>query len=476
MKIEDRERLFRLRPRRPRGETGIQGGRRWASGLRGLLRLAQSSAHRLNWGKRTLRPVQRRSGATSYKQRCAVRVTYSQNKTAGQWRAHGHYIARETATEKSEAKTAGFDATESRVDIARRLDTWQRAGDQRFFKLIISPEFGDRMDLEAHTRALLKCMERDLDTKLEWAAAVHYNTDHPHVHVVLRGRDEHGKALRLPREYVQSGIRSHAEDIATKQLGYRTERDAVEAQRREVPQLRFTTLDRVIQHNNPQRADYFTLQRDPTRAGLQGFPRAQQHNLAARLAKLEQMGLAEGLGHYTWRVRGDFGQLLRTMQKSSDRQRMLARHGALLSDERLPVEFVSFRQLTQVEGRVVAHGQEEDTDRMYLMVEGVDGKVHLLYQNEGIQNARHKGQLAINSFVRIEKQFSEGRPFLQVSDLGNAYELLKNSAYLRSTASKLTQRGIVDVERTWSGWLGRYQEAVREHLSAVKEHNRGRGR
>jgi type IV secretory pathway VirD2 relaxase len=441
-----------------------------------LLRLAQSSAHRLNRGNQTWRAAHGRSGATNYKQRCAVRVTYSQNKTAGQWKAHGHYIARETATEKSKARTAGFDAKESRVDIAQRLETWQRAGDQRLFKLIISPEFGDRMDLEAHTRALLKCMERDLHTKLEWAAAVHYNTDHPHVHVVLRGRDEQGEALRLPREYVQSGIRSHAEDIATKQLGYRTERDAVEAQRREVPQLRFTTLDRMIQRHNPQRADYFTLQRDPTRAGLQDFSRAQEHNLAARLAKLQQMGLAEGLGHYTWRVRGDFGQLLRTMQKSSDRQRMLARHGALLSDERLPLEFVSFRQLTQVNGRVVAHGQEEDTDRMYLMVEGVDGKVHLLYQNEDIQNARHKGQLAINSFVRIEKRFSQGRPFLQVNDLGDAYQLLKNSTYFRSTASLLTRQGIHNVEPTWGGWLGQYQDAVREYLSAVKEYDRGRGR
>ena len=476
MKIDDRERPFRLRPRRPRGETRTHGGRRWASGLRRLLRLAQSSAHRLNRGKRTWRAGHGRSGPTSYKQRCAVRVTYSQNKTAGQWKAHGHYIARETATEKSKARTAGFDAKENRVDIAQRLDTWQRAGDQRLFKLIISPEFGDRMNLEAHTRELMQHMERDLHTKLEWAAAVHYNTDHPHVHVVLRGRDEHGEALRLPREYVQSGIRSHAEDIATKQLGYRTERDAMEAQRREVPQLRFTTLDRMIQRHNPQRADYFTVQRDPTRAGLQDFSRAQEHNLAARLAKLGQMGLAEGLGHYTWRVRGDFGQLLRTMQKSSDRQRMLARHGALLSDERLPLEFVCFRQLTHVEGRVVAHGQEEDTDRMYLMVEGVDGKVHLLYQNEDIQNARHKKQLAINSFVRIEKRFSDARPFLQVNDLGGAYELLKDSTYLRNAASRLNRQGIVDLERTWGGWLGQYQEAVREHLSEIKERDRGRGR
>jgi predicted DNA-binding transcriptional regulator len=110
------------------------------------------------------------------------------------------------------------------------------------------------------------------------------------------------------------------------------------------------------------------------------------------------------------------------------------------------------------------------------MVEGVDGKVHLLYQNEDIQNARHQGLAGINSFVRIEKRFSERRPFLQVNDLGDAYELLKNSTYFRNAASRLNRRGIVDVERTWSGWLGYYQDAVREYLCAVKEYDRGRGR
>jgi len=475
MKVDDRERPFRLRPRRPRGEPNGQSDRRWAAGLRGLLRLAQSSAHRLNRGTRTSNGGHGRSGAsTSYKQRCAVRVTYAQNRTAGQWKAHGRYVARESATERSKARAAGFGAKESCVDLARRLDSWQGAGDPRFFKLIISPEFGDRMDLEVHTRELMRGMERDLHTKLEWVAAVHYNTDHPHVHVVLRGRDEQGQALRLPREYVKSGIRSHAEDIATKQLGYRTKRDAVEAQRREVLQLRFTSLDHTIQRHNPLRAAYFTLQRDPTRAGLQDFSRAQEHNIATRLAKLEQMGLAEGLGHYTWRVRGDFGQILRTMQKTSDRQRMLASHGALLSDERLPLEFVPFRQFSRVEGRVVAHGQEEGTDRLYLMVEGVDGKIHLLYQNEDIQNARHKGQVGVNSFVRIEKRFIDGRPFVQVDDFGDAYELLKNIAYFRTSALNLLQRGTLNVERTWGGWLGRYQNALNLRLGETLEQQRTR--
>jgi hypothetical protein len=35
--------------------------------------------------------------AALYSQRCAVRVTYTQNRSHGQWRAHGKYLERESA-------------------------------------------------------------------------------------------------------------------------------------------------------------------------------------------------------------------------------------------------------------------------------------------------------------------------------------------------------------------------------------------
>ena len=72
-------------------------------------------------------------------------------------------------------------------------------------------------------------MEKDLGTQLEWAAAEHYNTEHPHVHVVIRGVRDSGEVLRLSREYVQQGIRAIAADLCTRQIGYRTELDGVEA-------------------------------------------------------------------------------------------------------------------------------------------------------------------------------------------------------------------------------------------------------
>jgi type IV secretory pathway VirD2 relaxase len=145
--------------------------------------------------------------ARPYYQRCAVRVTYLKNKIRGQWRAHGRYLARESATFEDDAKAVGFSKGNEAVDIAGQLANWQAAGDQQIWKLIVSPEFGDRVDLSRLTRDLITLMEKDLGTELEWVATEHHNTEHPHVHVAIRGVRDTGETLRLSREYVKQGIR-----------------------------------------------------------------------------------------------------------------------------------------------------------------------------------------------------------------------------------------------------------------------------
>ncbi|HEV8590977.1 MAG TPA: hypothetical protein VGQ55_02665, partial [Pyrinomonadaceae bacterium] len=112
----------------------------------------------------------------AYKQRCAIRVTYSANKTSGQWKAHGRYIARESATHEQSRGREGFGPAGDGIGIDSTLHQWQTAGDKRLFKVIISPEFGDRLDLKKFTRNLMAEMQRDLGTRLEWVAAEHHNT------------------------------------------------------------------------------------------------------------------------------------------------------------------------------------------------------------------------------------------------------------------------------------------------------------
>jgi hypothetical protein len=173
-------------------------------------------------------------------QHCSVRVTYSSNRVTGHWRAHGKYIARERASLQSQG--TGFTAAATGVEIPSKLLEWQESADPRLWKLIISPEFGERLDLQRLTRDVMGRMETDLYKSLEWVAVVHFNTEHPHVHVALRGVDAGGEAFKLDREYVSNGLRSVAQHFATVQLGYRTEQDAALAFRRQVPLQRFTPV------------------------------------------------------------------------------------------------------------------------------------------------------------------------------------------------------------------------------------------
>jgi type IV secretory pathway VirD2 relaxase len=399
-------------------------------------------------------------------------VTYLKNKVRGQWKAHGRYLARESAAFENDAKPVGFNRETEGVDIARKLQSWQNADDQQFWKLIVSPEFGDRVDLSRLTRELIKQMEKDLGTDFEWVAAEHYNTEHPHVHVVIRGVRDSGEALRLTREYVQQGIRTIAADLCTRQIGYRTELDGVVAERREVSEKRFTSIDRRLLKDAGESSpdvgsQHFTVSRNAAQTGLGETARSRTRHDVARLAVLRQMGLAESSGPNTWRLRKDFEQVLRAMQRASDRQRTLAAHGTVMSDERLTIEVLDLRQITCVEGRVLVHGQDEQTGRNNLMLEGTDAKIHFIQYTPEMEEARRKGELRVNSFIRLRRQ--SDKAVLDVSDLADAEKLLKNPRHLRDIASDLLKRGVIPSEDGWGGWLGRYQTALRETAAEMEQ-------
>jgi type IV secretory pathway VirD2 relaxase len=391
-------------------------------------------------------------------------VTYAKNKNQGQWKAHGRYIARDTATHGRDPSRAGFDATRTDINISSILDSWQRAGDERLFKVIVSPEFGERLNLQDHTRKLIQCMEKDLKTRLEWVAAVHFNTEHPHVHIALRGKEENGCALVIARDYIRSGIRSHAENLATKALGARTELDAEEARHKEITQARYTSLDRIIQRGNDGQSSSFTIRTDITAPGLSGRERRLHQNLSARLAHLEKMGLAKLVASEQWVVQSDFETVLRTLQRTLDRQKMLAAHGTLLSDPRLPFEITNTRNLKTVEGRVLLHAEDEASGRRYLLLEGTDAKVRLIYHTREIEEARHVGKLAVNNFVRLEKRFEDQIPDIEISDYGGADALLKNRGLMNKQAQTLLRQGITLEKDLWGGWLGQYHQALRSTL------------
>src|ERR1700680_4932801 len=137
---KDKEREFRLRPRKPAARSE---------------RIAWASAYKtiMHYARMTSRSRRRSAGqgsgpnrARPYLQRCAIRVIYTKNATSGQWRAHGRYLVRERVTFDGGARGIGIDGKGEVAALAGRLESWQRAGDERLWKIIVSPEFGGGAD------------------------------------------------------------------------------------------------------------------------------------------------------------------------------------------------------------------------------------------------------------------------------------------------------------------------------------------
>jgi hypothetical protein len=273
-------------------------------------------------------------------------------------------------------------------------------------------------------------------------------------------------------------MRFIAEDYCTRQLGHLTEMDAIEAERREIREKRFTSLDRMILRRAMPGFDepYSTTMTMSTgdwqsAAGRYSWTR-QQHMLA--LMVLEDMGLAWSSVTGAWSLHPNLEAILRAMQHTADRQKTLRAHGALLSDERLPMAVFDGRQTASVEGRVVVHG--EDDSRRYLMLEGVDAHVHYVEYTPEMEAARASGELRTNAFVRLRKVFIDEEPAVEVEDLGNSEALLKNREHFKTKAQELLRQGIAPMEQGWGGWLGQYHSALMQtarefstrHYSAIR--------
>lgn len=275
------------------------------------------------------------------------------------------------------------EGTDARMFDARsdQADEWgfaERCGDDRHhFRFIASPEDAQQMtDLRAFTRELMADAERDLGSALDWVAVDHWNTDNPHVHVLVRGRADDGQDLIISRDYISRGFRSRAEERATLELGPRTEREVHSALEKEVEAERWTGLDRTLRAAVDEGSGIVDLRP----ADVAEDPELRRL-MVGRAARLERLGLAEQVSPGCWSLKPGFDQTLRDLLTRSDvikrMHRAMARGGrepdisgfALHGDE--PSDLVS--------GRLIERGlQDELRGSAYAIVEGIDGRTHHL--------------------------------------------------------------------------------------------------
>jgi type IV secretory pathway VirD2 relaxase len=344
-------------------------------------------------------------------QRSAVKASYARNGRGASWGAHGAYLAREGA-QREGAKGVGFDAERDDVDLAATLQGWQEAGDHRLWKFIVSPEHGERLDLHAHTRALVAQMERDLGTPLEWASIDHHNTDNAHVHLIVRGRNAAGEPLEIDRSYLTTGLRGRSQELATRVLGLRSEREHVATRGQTVERMQFTEIDRALVRRAD--ADRFVSYEGPRPRTPQGQEMRVQE--MRRLQFLDRLGLAEKVGSRTWRLAPEMETALRQAQLTSDIIKSRARHLPLLADRHQPLVVTRLDAGVSVTGRLIGTGlADELRDQRYLLLQGADRRLHYIPQPPAVEWARGAGRLRIGDTVTLSGHAIErgGRPMVQ---------------------------------------------------------------
>ena len=290
---------------------------------------------------------------------------------------HLRYLQRDGVT-KDGSPGALYSATADRADGHAFLDLSE--GDPRQFRLIVAAEDGAELsDLRAFTRDLMRQVERDLGTGLDWVAVDHFNTAHPHTHIVIRGVDEAGENLVIAGAYLAHGIRERASELVTVELGPENMMERQAKLAREIDQERLTRIDRELLREVGDAAGGVIDLRAAAGEPRSDFDRQLR---IGRLQALERLGLAEEIAAGRWRLAPGMEETLRTLGERGDiiktMHRALTRYGAARGTEQFAIHDVREPLAAPITGRLLGRGLAGDElgDRVHLIVDGLDGRVH----------------------------------------------------------------------------------------------------
>ena len=351
--------------------------------------------------------------------------------------AHLRYLERDGVTrdgEKGQVYSAERDAEDGRAFLERGRE------DRHQFRFIVSAEDSVELsDLRETTRDLMKEMESDLDTALDWIAVDHHNTGHPHTHILLRGVTDQGKALNIAGDYIAHGIRERASDIVTLELGRQTEQEISQQLQTEIHTERFTRLDQMLIAEQDASSEFADLRPDKD---MRVLFRKNRALLIDRARYLERMGLATEVTPGRWtispRAEGTLRELgirddiIKTMHQALDK--------AGLADRRRGARYVMHgaKLAEPVIGRVLSKGLGSDElgERVHLVIDSVDGRIHHMEVDAARSEEIGRGMMVeVTPPPRTPR--AADRNILAVTDDNGVYSPLEHLEVARAQAKEL---------------------------------------
>jgi len=466
------ERSSRLRPGRVRRTSTppppVTGT------AKNLLRLVRLVSRSSPGGAQATSAFSRLPGSakpSAFQRRSIVNVRYASARTPGGWKAHGTYIERESAkgdrlpSEREAATEIGSQVSDpDRLGLAQEhslgplAESWQRAGDKRIFKVIISPE-DPNVDFQRTASEMIARIEQYTGAPVEWGGVVHRNTDHPHAHIIVRGQLRSGEPLLLPPNLIRQGLREAVQSSLTRQLGPRTIAGIEHQKQIELTANRVTPLDRRLAGRAiPYEAD--PIYKD---AGA-----AASTAEVARLRHLKELGLSKPYAGGRWLIRSDFVTQLQQMKDIQDRARTLFRSGVAISDPHAPMEYSSFSK--KLIGRVLLNSEDERTGALQTIFETTEGKIEIIRHDATLRAAWARGDLEPGNVVTIDSLRSDPDK-LYASTIGKDKDILRDEKALDSIVRRMRAMNL-SVGESDKGWMGEFNKTLR---SRMMDRTRGRG-
>jgi type IV secretory pathway VirD2 relaxase len=291
---------------------------------------------------------------------------------------HLRYIQREgVERDGTKGNLYGPDGPANAEDFERPVQ-----GEKHQFRFILSPEDGEELDMPSYVRRFMAQVEKDVGRRLDWAAVNHHDTDNPHAHIVIRGVDRDGLPVRFDREYIANGMRARAQELATLDLGPRTQLDLQRARTREVHQTA-SRRSTATSAASPSTASSLSARtREPDRTPSRS---------PARMQHLAELRLAERVSATSWRLAPDWAAHLRQVGTRGDiiKQMHAALHGDPARYRALDAPLPE-RPSPTLYGRVAAKGlSDELAGKYYAIIETPDGAgYHIPLGNRAAEELR----------------------------------------------------------------------------------------
>ena len=290
--------------------------------------------------------------------------------------AHLRYLERDGVTRDGERGRA-YSAFKNEADGKAFVERGRE--DRHQFRFIVAPEDATEMgDLRGFTRDLIRQMELDLATRLDWIAVDHHNTGHPHTHVIVRGVLDDGRILNIAGDYIAYGVRHRASELVTRELGHQSEIELQTKLQNEVEAERVTRLDKMLLSEQQEQG---VIDLRPGE-GATFLVRENRNLMIGRVRHLERYGLATELEPGRWSLSDRAEQVLKGLDHRNEAinsiHRELTRNG--LAEERGVGQFALHDEGLgeKIVGRVLGKGLAGDEmgERVHLIVDGIDGRVH----------------------------------------------------------------------------------------------------